>query len=298
METKVYKVNAFTDKLPGGNPAGIVLDSGKLSGKQMQIIAREMNLSETAFVEKIEDNYFNVRFFTPLQEVDLCGHATIASFYLLGKKGYIKPGNHSKRKVYQETKAGKLGVELFFKGENIDKVLMEQSTPQKFGGIKDLERLANIMGIKVEDIGIKDKLIYPEIISTGLRDIILPIKEKQVLDNLSINMEKLHRYSRELKVVGVHAFYLPELNGSQAYTRNFAPAVGIDEESATGTSNGALIYFLKEKGLMKNNEMIAYQGENLGRPSKIYCNIAKDNNNHVVSVGGKAVVVDSMVVNI
>ncbi|HZK33371.1 MAG TPA: PhzF family phenazine biosynthesis isomerase, partial [Tissierellaceae bacterium] len=84
MDIKVYEVNAFTDKLPGGNPAGVVLDSGKLSEEQMQNISREINLSETAFVERIKEDYFKVRFFTPVCEVELCGHATIATFYLLG----------------------------------------------------------------------------------------------------------------------------------------------------------------------------------------------------------------------
>ena len=79
MEIRVYRVKAFTDKLPGGNPAGLVLDSGKLTSKQMENISREINLSETAFVEEIGPDYFNVRFFTPICEVELCGHATIGS---------------------------------------------------------------------------------------------------------------------------------------------------------------------------------------------------------------------------
>src|SRR5699024_10715452 len=112
------------------------------------------------------------------------------------------PGKDNKRKVYQQTKAGKLEVELIFKDGNIDTVLMEQSTPKRFESIKELERLAKIMGVKVEDIGIEDKVVYPEIISTGLKDIILPIKEKKLLDNLDIDMEDLAKYSEELNVVG------------------------------------------------------------------------------------------------
>lgn len=298
MDIKVYKINAFTDKLPGGNPAGVVLDSGKLSKKQMQSISREINLSETAFVEMIKEDYFKVRFFTPICEVELCGHATIAAFYLLGEKAYIKPDKKGKSVVLQETLAGKLEVELIFKDGKINKILMEQSTPKSFGSVKDLERLADIMGIKVEDIGIKEKSLSPEIISTGLKDIMLPIKSEETLDGLDINMEKLEEYSREMDVTGVHAFYLPSTTNNHVFTRNFAPAVGIDEESATGTSNGALIFFLKHKGFLKGKDLIAYQGENMGMPSEIYCQINKENGKYKVKVGGKAITVKSSVINI
>lgn len=298
MKIKVYELNAFSEKLSGGNPAGVVLDAGGLTEEQMQSIAHEINLSETAFVEKVNEDYFNVRFFTPVCEVELCGHATIATFYLLAKEGYIKPGKDNKRKVYQETKAGKLEVELIFKDGNIDTVLMEQSTPKRFESIKELERLAKIMGVKVEDIGIEDKVVYPEIISTGLKDIILPIKEKKLLDNLDIDMEDLAKYSEELNVVGLHAFYLPEINGEKVYTRNFAPAVGIDEESATGTSNGALIYFLKSNEFIQSNNIVAFQGEGMNRPSKIYCNIINDNDEYTVKVGGKGVIVSNKIFKI
>lgn len=296
MDIKVYEVNAFTDKLPGGNPAGVVLDSGKLSEEQMQNISREINLSETAFVERIKEDYFKVRFFTPVCEVELCGHATIATFYLLGEKGYIKADKKDRRIVYQETEAGKLEVELIFKHGKINRILMEQSTPESFGSIKDLERLADIMGMKVEDIGIRGKRVSPEIISTGLKDIILPINRKGVLEDLSVNMEELTLFSRESDVTGVHAFYLPETTDNHVSTRNFAPAVGIDEESATGTSNGALIFFLKDKGFLKGEDLIAYQGENMGMPSEIYCNIVKNNGEYSVKVGGKAVIVKSQIV--
>ena len=298
MEIKVYEVNAFTDKLPGGNPAGVVLDSGKLSGEEMQSISREINLSETAFVEMIEEDYFKVRFFTPLCEVDLCGHATIAAFYLLGQMGYIKAEGKKKKLVYQETKAGKLEVELYFEKDKIKEVLMEQSRPRKLGIIGSLDRLANIMGIRIEDIGIEEERVYPEIVSTGLKDIIVPIKTKETLDNLNINMEGLKKYSQELKVVGIHAFYLPKCDSKDVYTRNFAPAVGIDEESATGTSNGALIFFLKDKKLIKGNNITSHQGENMGRPSQIQCKIIKENDVYAIKVGGKAVIINSRIINI
>lgn len=298
MEIKVYVVNAFSDKLLGGNPAGIVLGAEKLTDEQMKNIAREINLSETAFVERLEEDYFNIRFFTPTCEVDLCGHATIATFYLLAKKGYIKDEGKDKKTLYQQTKVGKLEVGIFYKNKEVDKIFMEQSSPKELSTIKNLENLAEIMGINIEDIGVEDKVIFPEVVSTGLKDIILPIRKKEILDNLHINMKELDRYSKKLNVVGLHAFYLSELNAKEVYTRNFAPAVGIYEEAATGTSNGALIYYLTKNHLIKRNNIVAYQGEKLGRPSKIYCHIENKNNKYIVKIGGNGRITDTKTIEI
>lgn len=288
MEVKMYQVNAFSDKLLGGNPAGVVLSVDGLTDDIMQNIAKEINLSETAFITPIQRDNFNVRFFTPVCEVDLCGHATIAAFYTLAKEGYISPIKDGVKTVYQHTKAGKLSVEIHFENRRVSKIFMEQAIPKKLGKIEDILSLANIMGISTGDIGVLDKDVAPEIISTGLKDIILPIKKKEILDSLIVDKVLLSELSEKLGVVGVHGFHLPELNSEIAYTRNFAPLVGIDEEAATGTSNGALIYFLKENKLIKDNKLISFQGETMNRPSKIYCRIEEDEGASVVKVGGSA----------
>lgn len=285
MGINIFQVDAFSDKSFGGNPAGVIPDASRLTEDQMQNIAKEMNLSETAFVIPLSDDLYKVRFFTPLCEVDLCGHATIATFFTLAKKGYIKNLCNGKKIVFQETRAGKLAVEIIFKDGEVNKVFMEQATPKDLGRIEDLDKLLQAMGLDIDDIRIEDTLVYPRIISTGLPDIILPIKTKQKLDNLNINMELLAQVSDDLKVTGVHVFYLPSLNSDIVYTRNFAPLVGIDEESATGTSNGALIYYLKENKLIKDNNIVAYQGETMNRRSQIYCSI---NESNTIKVGGKA----------
>lgn len=285
MGINIFQVDAFSDKSFGGNPAGVIPDASRLTECQMQNIAKEMNLSETAFVIPLSDDLYKVRFFTPLCEVDLCGHATIATFFTLAKKGYIKELFNGKKIVFQETRAGKLAVEVIFKDGEVDKVFMEQATPQDLGEIKDLDKLLQAMGLTIEDIGIEDRIVYPRMISTGLPDIILPIKTKEKLDNLNINMKLLAQVSDDLKVTGVHAFYLPALNSDIVYTRNFAPLVGIDEESATGTANGALIYYLKENKFIKDNHILAYQGETMNRRSQIYCSI---NESNTIKVGGKS----------
>ena len=83
MEINIFQVDAFSKVPFGGNPAGVVTNAKKLNKEQMQKIANEMNLSETAFIRQMDESYFRIRYFTPLLEVDLCGHATIASIYTL-----------------------------------------------------------------------------------------------------------------------------------------------------------------------------------------------------------------------
>lgn len=298
MDINIYQVDAFTDKAFGGNPAGIVISPRNLAEEIMQNIAEEMNLSETAFVTPFSKDSFLVRYFTPVCEIDLCGHATIAAFFALGEMGYIQGVENGILKAYQETKIGQLPVELVYINGKLDKVYMEQGNPKSLGIIKELDGLAEAMGISINDIGIQGDNVYPEIVSTGVPDIILPVKNKEALDNIKINKEKLLNLSKELNVIGVHAFYLPKINSECVYTRNFAPNVGIDEEAATGTSNGALIYYLKKNKLIEGNELISYQGELMKRPSTIYCKIEEVDGEYKVKVGGRAKIVMSGILSV
>lgn len=95
MKIKVFTLNSFAKINTGGNPAGVVLDAENLSENDMLTIANIVGFFETAFIQKSDKANFKVRFFTPTNEVDICGHATIATFFLLFKKGLIKQGNYS-----------------------------------------------------------------------------------------------------------------------------------------------------------------------------------------------------------
>ncbi|KPU26275.1 phenazine biosynthesis protein PhzF [Caloranaerobacter sp. TR13] len=292
MDLIIYQVDSFADKPFCGNPAGVVPDSKGLRSHEMQKIAAEMNLSETAFVIPIDKSNFEVRFFTPQCEVDLCGHATIAAFYTLAKKGYIKAKENGIIRVIQKTKVGELPVKIFFNNGKVQKVMMQQGSPKSYGIVDDLDSISEFMNIDSSLIGLKDFDLKPEIISTGLKDIIIPVRSKKILNNLKINFDKLKKYTIEKDIIGIHVFSVnSSQNIEEVYCRNFAPAVGIKEEAATGTSNGALIYYLKKNKLLKGNSIMAYQGETLNRPSQIYCEIIEKDNNYVVYVGGRAKIV-------
>lgn len=278
-------LNSFTYDNSGGNGAGVIILDKDLKDSEKQKIAAELCLSETAFIKQIDENNFDVSFFTPLCEVDLCGHATIAAFFYLGMEGIIKGLNETK-KVYQRTKAGILEIEISFKDSVPQYVLMQQSEPEIFAELEgiDVTKIATSLNIDENLIGLKGCDILPAIVSTGLKDIIIPVKSREVLNNIQADLKLIKEFSLEKNVVGYHVYTMEE---NKFYARNFAPAVGIDEECATGTSNGALgsLLFMKKitQGIME-----VIQGESMKQKSLIFVKVSENNHILDVRVGGKA----------
>lgn len=161
----------------------------------MRTIAKKVGFSETAFVRQSDIADFRVRFFTPSAEVDLCGHATIATFALLLNKGLISPGKYS-----QETKAGVLNIEVSKHGE----IFMDQNLPQFFDTIKT-SLIAESLNIDPTSISSDSPI---QIISTGLRDIFVPIKTIDQLTRIKPDFEKIKEISKQFDVIGYHIFTL------------------------------------------------------------------------------------------
>jgi PhzF family phenazine biosynthesis protein len=279
MIIKVYTLNAFAKTQKGGNSAGVVLEAGNLSDKQMQKIAQEVGFSETAFVSKSDKADFKVQFFTPNGEVDLCGHATIATFFLMAKLELIKVGKYT-----QETKAGVLNIEVKPNGA----IFMNQNTPQFFQEI-DKTEIANSLNIPTEMI---DSDLPIQIVSTGLKDILIPISNLSDLHSIKPNFEKVSEISKKYDVVGYHLFTLETKFGSTAHCRNLAPLYDIPEESATGTSSGALSCYLWENRKIDNQQsqnLVFEQGYSMEKPSEILVNLKIDEEKIMeVKVGGIA----------
>jgi len=267
----LYKLTAFPKTEFGGNEAGVYLDADNLTKKEMLKIAKEVNFSETAFVMKSNKADFRVRFFTPLHEIDLCGHATIATFNLLRDLKIIKEGTYT-----QETKVGILDL-IVKKNE----VYMGQPLPKFYGFLEynELNTCFSNRHFVSDDLPI-------QVVSTGMKEIFLPVKDVETLNNLKPNFEEIIEFSIKHNVIGIHAFALSD--EVDAYGRNFAPIVGINEESATGTSNGALGCYLYEY-VKKKKEYILRQGYSMNLPSEIKTNLEyKDNAITKVFVGGSA----------
>lgn len=260
---KFYIADAFSDKLFGGNPAGVVLfDEGEdfPDSERMRQIAAELRYSETAFVKMLGKGRFRTRYFTPAAEVELCGHATVAAFSALREAEVLCAGEI----CTNETLAGELCVEV---GESA--VWMEMGAPRLLESIEgqELAELCAIMGIRRSPDAPVRK------VSTGLPDIMLPAGSEAALAALNPDFFALSKFSERHGVVGVHAFAHSNRDGNY-HVRNFAPLYGIDEEAATGTANAALLYYLYELGsAAAGRTYTVVQGEKMGRQSEIYVRV-------------------------
>lgn len=272
-DMKYYIVDAFTDKPFGGNPAGVVvLDSDNFPKEELMLnVAAELRFSETAFVKRHSAQEFTLRYFTPKAEVDLCGHATIASFSLLHQKGLASG------QCLCHTKAGDLHIGV---GE---KVMMQMAKPRVVAAIADTEEIYQALGMK------DYRPAMPiQIVSTGLPDIMIPLPDVVTLQSLQPNMEAISAITKKYEAVSFHVFAFGN-NEYTAHVRDFAPLYDIPEESATGTANASLTYYLQQCGRLGNEAECSFmQGEAMGRPSVIATRIQADGN---IFVGGTAMVV-------
>ena len=252
---KYYIVDAFTSEPFGGNPAGVVLlgqDTPFPDESLMVQVAAELRYSETAFVQQNGPREVTVRYFTPCSEVDLCGHATIATFGVLKQEDIIV----GDAVCLNHTLAGDLKVKV------ARQVMMQMAPPRVMEQPVDVKRLYSVMAGEMASLPV-------EIISTGLPDIIMPVDSLDQLEALRPDMEALAALSSELDVVGVHAFAMSN-DGFTAHVRNFAPLYGVPEESATGTANAALTHYLLRRGIIQAGAECRFmQGEAMGRPSVV-----------------------------
>ncbi len=265
----VYLVDAFTARPFGGNPAGVVLDARGMAEAQMLLVARELKHSETAFVLPSRTADYRVRFFTPTQEVDLCGHATVASAWVLASEGRLKAG-----RARQETNVGVLELDI-----DRERVLMEQAPPRVEPAGVDPGDLAAILGVPAIDAARPLQKAY-----TGNWTLIVPMPDERAINLCQPKFTELAALSLELGVTSIHLFTL-EPDGT-LYSRCFAPAVGVNEDPVTGTANGALGGYLVLNGIARGPRFRARQGDAMGRPGEleVYAT-AKE-----VRVGGKAVI--------
>ena len=282
---KFLIVDAFTDTLFGGNPAGVVIlpegvdfPSDELCVKT----AAELRYSETAFIKQLGPNEFNIRYFTPAAEVDLCGHATIGSFCALIHAGVVEKNctciNH--------TLAGDLNIVI-----KDGFIMMDMATPVEIATIEEPEKIKELYDIMGANYDPEQVTLLPKLISTGLPDIMMPVASQADLNAMEPDMKALSDLSARYEVVGVHASTLDAEDDVTAHTRNFAPLYDIDEEAATGTSNGALTYYFYLNNIIEekaNCKII--QGEKMGRPSVILTDIQAEGESCLIKVGGSGVI--------
>jgi PhzF family phenazine biosynthesis protein len=270
---KLFIVDAFTDKPFGGNPAGVVLlDSDAFPKDDLMLsIASELRYSETAFIRRHSAQEYTIRYFTPKTEVDLCGHATIASFFMLHQKELASG------QCLCHTKAGDLHIEV---GE---KVMMQMAKPRIVTTLTETEEIYRALGMKDYHPTMPVQIVY-----AGLPDIMIPLPSLDILKSLLPNMDAIAAITKKYDSVSFHVFAFGN-DGYTAHVRDFAPLYDIPEESATGTANASLTYYLQQCGSIgKEAECSFIQGEAMGRPSVVATRIQADGN---IFVGGTAAIV-------
>ena len=258
----VYVAVAFSKDAKGGNKAGVVLGRSELTSVQKAAIAKEMGYSETAFVLDSDKADFKLQYFTPTEEVPLCGHATIAAFSTLKLLNML-----DKPDCTIETEAGILNIHI--KDDGL--ILMEQNRPAY------LEVLDSDIFTGCIERNFIDHRFPIQIVSTGLNDVMLPVDSVEHLEQLSPDYEMIANMSKEKEVVGVHAFTIIKESDVTAICRNFAPLYGIDEESATGTANCALACYLF-KYYKQQSQYVFEQGHNMGDISRIVVHLSYHEN--------------------
>lgn len=292
MNVRVEIVNAFVDAGTGGNPAGVVLDADGLSDGQKLAVARQVGLSETAFVSASEVASFKLDFFTPARRIAHCGHATIATFCHLRQLGRIGDGSSSK-----ETVDGPR--EILVRGEQ---AFMEQ-TPPRFmplpaDGVLEREVFASL-GIGPDELAAG---LRPEVVSTGNAFMLLPLKDEAALASLVPNPALIARISTPLDLVGYYAFCRQTRGAaSAAAARMFAPRYGIAEEAATGMAAGPLACYLHHRLGIRAPRLHIEQGRFMrpASPSLIQVDLAAEGAAiRSVFVGGQASRVSSLLVEI
>ena len=276
-DLKTWRIDAFTGAWGGGNPAGVVLVDTFPSDNQMQSVAKTLNYSETAFVRQDTPQTQTIRYFTPTLEVPLCAHATIASYHLLLEESILSPGTFDLK-----TNAGPQKVEVTDDG----RIFMSQNKP-KFGDVVpkvEFEKCFN-------NLELNDLINPGRLVSTGLWKIFLEVQSTQVLETLTPNILEIDQLARKYSALGIYLFVYSN-QSRRGVTRNFAPVVGITEDSATGTSAAALACLLHQQERLGPNpikNLSFKQGPNLSAPGELHVELRSENKKtHSIKVGGFA----------
>jgi PhzF family phenazine biosynthesis protein len=275
-------VDAFTAEPLSGNAAGVVPEAEGLDTEQMQAIARELNASETAFLLESDEADRRVRYFTPTQEVDLCGHATVASHHALAEAG-LDDGTYT-----LETNVGVLDVEL------ADELVWMTQTPPEIREVElAYDEAADALGVRETALtGMREDLPLARA-TTGLPFLMVPLEYLSDLSDMTPDMDAIEALAEEHDCAGVYTFTFDTLErASTLHARMFAPGAGVPEDPVTGTASGACGAYLDRFGALDPTpeRMQFEQGFFVDRGGYAVVEASAATSEGVVRVGGEAVV--------
>jgi trans-2,3-dihydro-3-hydroxyanthranilate isomerase len=284
MKRRLYTLDVFTTKQYAGNPLAVITDGDGIAPAKMQAIAREMNLAETVFVQRPTNNgaLARLRIFTTTRELPLAGHPVIGTWFLLAELGVV-PASEGHVQIMQQTGAGILPVEFSFHDGRPVRVTMTQK-PARFLATKlNRSTLAETLGLKAADL---DPALPPEFVSTGISNLMVPIRNRKTLSKIHMNMRAV---AQLISRNGVMAYCFALGSRGKAFARGMLPW-GLIEDPATGSAGGSLGAYLVERERLKPGETLTIlQGVEMGRPSEIQVEVTSARGRLVPKVSGSAV---------
>lgn len=281
-------VDAFTEQPFAGNACAVVLDAGGLSRELMQRIAREMNQSETAFVLGGSGTRFDVRYYTPGEEIPLAGHPTIATTAALADAGRLVPTG-PRTEVTFALRDGPISIGYEKRPAGLPRVVMTQRRPE-FLQTLDRAAVAPVVGLKASDL-LTDAPV--QVVSTGTPQLMIPVATADALRRARLDVPAYVALRAREKFFSVHLFVL---EGATPRGRTFARHFGVPpdhtEDPVTGSATGGMGAYLFHHRLVREQDFLAEQGHWMGRPGAVEVHLeGTPDDVRSVSVGGPAVVV-------
>ena len=285
---KFYIVDVFAEEKYTGNQLAVFTDISSLSDSQMQRIAKEMNYSETTFIvsEDVREGGYDVRIFTPKEELPFAGHPTLGTVYVLQQE-IIK---QLVEKIVLNLKIGQIPVTLHY-SDNLVEMLWMQQKPPTFHQIFAAEAIAQVLNLEVSEI---DSRFPIQEVSTGVPFIIVPLKTQAALKRIKVNKDRYFELISNSQAKSILVFCPETYNlDNNLSVRVFADYLGVPEDPATGSANGCLAGYLVEYlyfGEAQINLRVE-QGYEIGRPSLLLLKAQRNQAEIEVSVGGKVIMV-------
>ncbi|MEK4066281.1 phenazine biosynthesis protein [Bacillus sp. AFS026049] len=276
-------VDVFSNGKYTGNQLAVFKNAGNIPDKEMQQIAKEINFSETTFIlsDSKNDGGYDVRIFTPNEEVPFAGHPTIGTAYIIQNEVLEAPLDN----IILNFKGGQITVSF----NNQEELLWMKQNQPTFGRILDTDKISEVLNIHKENID--DRFPIQEV-STGLPVLVVPLKSLEAVKKVKINREKYFELIEHMDAKAIMVFS-PETYDSKndLNVRDFADYYGIPEDAATGSSNGCLAAYLVKYGYFERSEIDirVEQGYEIERPSLLFLKAGDDNGEIDVHVGGKVV---------
>jgi trans-2,3-dihydro-3-hydroxyanthranilate isomerase len=277
----LFLVDVFAERRYAGNQLAVVLRAADLDAKTMQAIARETNFSETTFVleEDARDGMFDVRIFTPREEVPFAGHPTLGTAWVIRNEllGGAAPS--------LTLRLGVGPIPVTFEG---DLVWLEPRQPT-FGPQADRETLASVLGLSVSDVAAAHPI---ETVSMGLPFWIVPLASLDAARRCRLDREAYRAFVEEAEAKGILVFARETEDQANAiHARVFVEWYGVPEDPATGSANACLAAYLAEHRVLGAGEITprVEQGIEMGRPSILSLRAKKDGGRFEVRVGGRVI---------